>query len=126
MPLQVNDWVQTILDTCLREFVALNRPCKYLLTSVLSQKNGAGFRSISSEFWDDRSDCSYVVHWENEHMHCIVTIYVIALDINGPILSGDGATAAGATAKQLSQAVERCSTVYLDDEKDQTEDTAGV
>jgi len=59
-------------------------------------------------------------------MHCIVTIYVIALDINGPILSGDSATAAGATAKQLSQAVERCSTVYLDDEKDQTEDTAGV
>lgn len=59
-------------------------------------------------------------------MHCIVTIYVIALGINGPVLSGDGAIAAGATAKQVSQAVERCSTGYLDDGKNQTEDTARV
>ncbi|KAM3576733.1 hypothetical protein VYU27_001328 [Nannochloropsis oceanica] len=61
---KVNDWMHTILDACLRDLVALNRPSKYLLSCVLSQKNGAGFRSVASQYWDGRSDFTRAIKTE--------------------------------------------------------------
>lgn len=106
----MNDWMHTILDACLREFVGLNRPCKYLLTCVLSQKNGAGFRSVASQYWDGRSDFTCAVPWENDHIHCLVTVHAVALHLAGHASSGIGAGATCAGAVSSSQAQDRTGT----------------
>ena len=103
--MQVNDWIHTILDACLRELVALNRPSKYLLSCVLSQENGAGFRSVASQYWDGRSDFTCAVPWKNEHIHCLVTVHAVSLHLTGHASSGTGAgaTGPGAVVSQAPQ-----------------------
>lgn len=109
-PFQVNDWIHTILDACLRELVALNRPSKYLLSCVLSQKNGAGFRSVASQYWDGRSDFTCAVPWENDHIHCLVTIHAVALHLTGHASSGHSAGATGAGAVACLQGQDKTGT----------------
>jgi dynein light chain Tctex-type 1 len=116
----VNDWIHTILDACLRELVALNRPSKYLLSCVLSQKNGAGFRSVASQYWDGRSDFTCAVPWENDHIHCLVTVHAVALHLTGHTSSGTGAGATGMGAV-VSQAQDKAGTDQSHKKKQEAE-----
>lgn len=83
-PKKVNDWINSIVDTCLRELVALNRPFKYIITCVIMQKNGAGMNTTASMFWDSTKDRHCVVPWENQTMHSIVTVYGLAVNTDNP------------------------------------------
>lgn len=83
-PKKVNDWINSIVDTCLRELVALNRPFKYIITCVIMQKNGAGMNTTASMFWDGTKDRHCVVPWENQTMHSIVTVYGLAVNTDNP------------------------------------------
>lgn len=43
------------------------------------QKNGAGLYTTATTFWDTKKDGMCKVPWENSTMHCIVTVYGLAI-----------------------------------------------
>eukprot|EP00953_Heterococcus_sp_UTEX-ZZ885_P036660 18867-Heterococcus_DN1.PRE.3 len=79
---QVTDWTNHIVDNCLRELQSLNKPYKYIITCIIMQKNGAGLNTAASMYWDTEKDNQCEVPWENQNMHCIVTVYGCAVHID--------------------------------------------
>lgn len=51
----------------------------YLVTCVIMQKNGAGLHTASSCFWDNTTDGSCTIRWENKSMYAIVTVFGLAI-----------------------------------------------
>ena len=43
------------------------------------QKTGAGMAWASSCLWDEASDGSCIVRWENDTMYCIVNVFGLAI-----------------------------------------------
>ena len=83
-PTKINDWSNSIISSALKGLQSLNRPFKYVLTVIIMQKNGAGLTSVASTFWDTTKDGLCKVTWENTTMHCIVTVYGLAVNVDGP------------------------------------------
>jgi dynein light chain Tctex-type 1 len=81
---QVEDWTNAVVDLVLKELHALARPFKYAITCIIMQKNGAGLNTSTSMFWDTSKDGHCKLSWENQTMHCIVTVYGIARNIDDP------------------------------------------
>ncbi|CAM9558649.1 unnamed protein product [Ectocarpus sp. 8 AP-2014] len=81
-PKKVTDWTNTIVDNCLKELQPLNKPYKYIITCIIMQKNGAGVNTCASMVWDTTKDNFCQVPWENQNMHCIVTVYGCAVHID--------------------------------------------
>ncbi|KAG5180135.1 flagellar inner arm dynein light chain Tctex1 [Tribonema minus] len=79
---KVTDWTNHIVDNCLRELQSLNKPFKYIITCIIMQKNGAGLNTSATMFWDPEKDNYCQVPWENQNMHCIVTVYGCAVNID--------------------------------------------
>lgn len=52
---------------------------KYIVTVVMLQRSNAGFHLFSTCFWDQSLDGTVTVQWENKSMHCVVTIYGVAV-----------------------------------------------
>lgn len=50
-----------------------------IVTCVVVQKNGAGVHTASSCFWDNATDGSCTVRWENKTMYCIVSVFGLAI-----------------------------------------------
>lgn len=100
---QVGQWTSTCLETCIKRLADLNKPFKYVVTTVIMQKNGraqaldsviqvhqlatlcnlwaagAGLHTAASCFWDNASDGSRTVKWENKTMYCITTVFGLSL-----------------------------------------------
>lgn len=51
-PKKVNEWTNLIVTNCLRDLQALNRPFKYIITTIIMQKNGAGLCTSATMVWD--------------------------------------------------------------------------
>mmetsp|Transcript_6506 Transcript_6506/g.19771 ORF Transcript_6506/g.19771 Transcript_6506/m.19771 type:complete len:116 (-) Transcript_6506:599-946(-) len=81
-PKKVNDWINTIVDACLKELQSLNRPFKYIVTCLIMQRNGAGLDTGTSLCWDHLKDGVVCIPWENHTMHAILTVYGIGLNID--------------------------------------------
>ncbi|CAN0121078.1 unnamed protein product [Ascophyllum nodosum] len=64
-----------------KELQSLNKPYKYIITCLIMQKNGAGVNTCASMVWDPTKDNFCQVPWENQNMHCVVTVYGCALHI---------------------------------------------
>ena len=71
---KVGDWTNSMTDTILKELQGLNRPFKYVVTTIIMQKNGAGLHTATSTFWDITTDGSATVRWESKTMYCIATV----------------------------------------------------
>ncbi|DBA73702.1 hypothetical protein WJX82_003892 [Trebouxia sp. C0006] len=76
---KVGQWTSTCLETCIKRLADLNKPFKYVVTTVIMQKNGAGLHTAASCFWDNASDGSRTVKWENKTMYCITTVFGLSL-----------------------------------------------
>ncbi|GMI40736.1 hypothetical protein TrCOL_g10101 [Triparma columacea] len=81
-PSKVNDWCNTIIDTCLKELQSLSKPYKYVITCVMMQKNGGGMTTSAACYWDGAKDGKTRVPFENDTMHCIVTVYGLSVNID--------------------------------------------
>eukprot|EP00500_Bicosoecida_sp_ms1_P002962 CAMPEP_0203814920 /NCGR_PEP_ID=MMETSP0115-20131106/6777_1 /ASSEMBLY_ACC=CAM_ASM_000227 /TAXON_ID=33651 /ORGANISM="Bicosoecid sp, Strain ms1" /LENGTH=122 /DNA_ID=CAMNT_0050723805 /DNA_START=24 /DNA_END=392 /DNA_ORIENTATION=- len=79
-PKKVNDWTNTVIDGCLKGLQTLNKSFKYIVTCIIMQKNGAGLHTTATTFWDVKKDGFCKVPWENSTMHCIVTVYGLAIE----------------------------------------------
>ncbi|KAG8229070.1 hypothetical protein J437_LFUL005704 [Ladona fulva] len=76
---KVNQWTSTVVESCLSSLNKMQKPFKYVVTCTIMQKNGAGLHSASSCYWDDKSDGTCTVRWENKTMYCIVSVFGLAI-----------------------------------------------
>jgi len=76
---KVNQWTSNVVEQCLNQLTKLGKPFKYIVTCVIMQKNGAGLHTASSCFWDNTTDGSCTVRWENKTMYCIVSVFGLAI-----------------------------------------------
>ncbi|KAI0209784.1 Dynein light chain Tctex-type 1 [Lamellibrachia satsuma] len=76
---KVNQWTSNVVEQCLNQLTKLAKPFKYIVTCVIMQKNGAGLHTASSCFWDNSTDGSCTVRWENKTMYCIVSVFGLAI-----------------------------------------------
>jgi dynein light chain Tctex-type 1 len=81
---RVNEWTNAIINICLKELQALNRPFKYIITSIIMQKTGSGMTTSTSMQWDAGKDGSCKIPWQNGTMHCIVTIFGLSVTVDDP------------------------------------------
>jgi dynein light chain Tctex-type 1 len=81
---KVNDWVNSICDSLLKELVAFQKPFKYVITCCILQQNGAGMCTATSQFWDSNKDKIFKVYFEQPKsgISCCVTIYALAVKID--------------------------------------------
>lgn len=78
-PERVGQWTNQCLENCLKRLTALNKPFKYVVTCIILQKSGAGLHTAASCFWDNATDGSRTVRWENKSMYCITSVFGLAL-----------------------------------------------
>jgi len=76
---KVNQWTSNVVEQCLNQLTKLQKPFKYIVTCTIMQKNGAGLHTASSCFWDNTTDGSCTVRWENKTMYCIVSVFGLSL-----------------------------------------------
>ncbi|GIZ04122.1 dynein light chain Tctex-type 1 [Caerostris extrusa] len=76
---KVKQWSDKIVEQILSNLKELNKPFKYIATCVIMQKNGAGFHTASSCYWDNTTDGSCTVRWENKSMYCILSVFGLAI-----------------------------------------------
>ncbi|KAM9703604.1 dynein light chain Tctex-type 1 [Menidia menidia] len=76
---RVNQWSTGVVEQCLSQLSKLGKPFKYIVTCIIMQKNGAGLQTSSTCFWDNTTDGSCAVRWENKSMYCIVNVFGLAI-----------------------------------------------
>ena len=76
---KVSQWTNSVVESFLASLTKLQKPFKYIVTCVIMQKNGAGLHTASSCFWDNSTDGSCTVRWENKTMYCIVSVFGLAI-----------------------------------------------
>lgn len=76
---KVNNWTSSVVENVLGALCKLNKPYKYIVTCTIMQKNGAGLHTASSCYWDNATDGSCTVRWENKTMFCIVSVFGLAI-----------------------------------------------
>ena len=96
---KVSQWTNAVVESCLASLTKLQKPFKYIgklskklmeksrrdflyffsVTCVIMQKNGAGLHTASSCYWDNSTDGSCTVRWENKTMYCIVSVFGLAI-----------------------------------------------
>ena len=63
----------------MKRLANMNKPMKYVCTTLIMQKNGAGLHTASSCFWDNNTDGSRTIRWENKSIYCITTVFGLAI-----------------------------------------------
>ncbi|KAG0582289.1 hypothetical protein M758_3G048600 [Ceratodon purpureus] len=76
---KVTHWTNGVSESCIKRLAVLNKPFKYVVTTVIMQKNGAGMIMATSCFWDKAADGSNTIRWENKTMYVIVTVFGAAI-----------------------------------------------
>ncbi|XP_068609621.1 dynein light chain Tctex-type 1 [Brachionichthys hirsutus] len=76
---RVGQWATSTVEQCLGQLGKLGKPFKYIATCTIMQKNGAGLQTASTCFWDNATDGSCTVRWENKSMYCIVSVFGLAI-----------------------------------------------
>jgi len=71
-------FVRFVLNTS-EFYFSLISNCMFAVTCTIMQKNGAGLHTASSCYWDNATDGSCTVRWENKTMYCIVSVFGLAL-----------------------------------------------
>ena len=67
------------MEQALKRLTALGKPFKYVVSVVILQKTGAGLHTASSCYWDNSTDGSCTVRWENKTMYVIVSVFGLAI-----------------------------------------------
>ncbi|GCA63832.1 dynein light chain tctex-type 1 protein [Kipferlia bialata] len=76
---RVTQLTENVIEEVLKKLTAIKKPYKYLVSCIITQKNGAGLHSACSCYWDSNTDGVVAVRWENRSMHCVVTVFGVAI-----------------------------------------------
>jgi dynein light chain Tctex-type 1 len=55
-PETANAVSRQLLEACIKNLAAYNKPFKYVVTAIVMQKNGAGLHTAMGAYWDGRKD----------------------------------------------------------------------
>lgn len=72
---KVNKWSSDILENTLKKLCEMFPSFKFVSQCLILQKAGGGLHVSSSCYWDSNTDGMVSIRWENESMHCIVSVY---------------------------------------------------
>merc|ERR1712243_994 len=72
---KIDTWMNSVIESCIENLNKLDKPYKYVATVVFMQRTGAGLQTSSSCYWDNTTDGSCTVRWENKTMYCIVSVF---------------------------------------------------
>jgi dynein light chain Tctex-type 1 len=75
---KVSQWVSTIIESCMKKLMGMEKPFKYIVTCVIMQNNGAGFHTATSCYWES-CDGSYIHKFEGKNLYCITSVYCVSL-----------------------------------------------
>lgn len=75
----INQWCSTIIEECTKRLCALNKPFKYVSSCVIMQKTGAGLHLAASTYWEQTTDSSTTVKWENTTIYAILSVYGVMI-----------------------------------------------
>lgn len=76
---KINQWTTNIIEQCLKKLTSLGKPYKYIVSSVMLQKTGAGLHTASSCYWDTENDGSCTLRWENKTMYVIMSVFALKI-----------------------------------------------
>lgn len=79
VPALVHKWSSTVSENILTALNKMKKPFKYVVTSSLMQKNGAGLHTGTAFHWDNSIDASCTVRWENSSLCAVITVFGVAL-----------------------------------------------
>eukprot|EP01068_Selenidium_serpulae_P003340 Selendium_serpulae@DN3005_c0_g1_i1.p1 len=77
-PAEVPQWVETITNGVLEKLNHLSDEFKYIVAVVILQRCKGGFHLFSTCYWDQQTDGTTTVRYDNKSLHCIVTVYATA------------------------------------------------
>jgi len=75
LPEKAGPWAQSVIDTCLKELVKMNKPYKYIVTCIIQQKIGAGLQTVTSMYWDKKTDGMTTAQMESINLGVVVTVF---------------------------------------------------
>ncbi|CAF2151721.1 unnamed protein product [Rotaria magnacalcarata] len=76
---QVTRWTADIVDQILTELTNLGKRFKYIVQAVIVPKNGTGLHAASSCYWNDITDGSCTLRWENKYIHAVVSVFGLSI-----------------------------------------------
>ncbi|XP_053213123.1 dynein light chain Tctex-type 1-like [Panonychus citri] len=76
---KVDQWTAAICDEIISSLVSREWPFKFIASCTIVQKNGAGFQSSTSCYWDQANDANCTVRWENKSMFSVTNIFAVSL-----------------------------------------------
>ncbi|KAF8292991.1 putative dynein light chain Tctex-type [Trypanosoma cruzi] len=79
-PRKVDVWVDDVVENVLKNLADLKKPFKYVVNCVVMQRTGAGISTGFISLWDNTLDGVVHVPFENDTLHCFVTVFFLKLD----------------------------------------------
>ncbi len=76
---KMTPWVEAITEGCMKRLVALAKPFKFVVTTNVSQKAGAGLHAAAAMRNNEHTDGLASVRWENDTSLVLTTIYWVAV-----------------------------------------------
>lgn len=75
---KVDAWSNEICESVINFLIKKGWAYKFIVTNSIVQKTGAGFHSSTSCYWEQSTDHTVTIRWENKNMHCTLQIFAIA------------------------------------------------
>lgn len=72
-------WIDGINTEVLDKLQGLSQNFKYVVSTTIIQKVGAGIHVSSTCFWEQQADGNITFRWENPTMYVIVQVFGLAL-----------------------------------------------
>ncbi len=84
---KVSSWTNTVIDTVLKGLAAPDaaKPFKYVVTCVITQNDGSAVHTAAGAYWDAKKDGMCKLYYHNDTMHCVISVFGIALSPSVPV-----------------------------------------
>lgn len=76
---KANEWVNSMTNACIEDLKQLYPNFKYIVTCFIRQRKGAGLEVGGGTYWDEKSDGSCIVLWENATIAAVLYVYGLAI-----------------------------------------------
>ncbi|CAD7936468.1 unnamed protein product [Amoebophrya sp. A120] len=78
-PKLVQTWIEKINTEILDKLQQMCQSFKFIVSTNVVQKNGAGIHVSSTCFWEQATDGNLTFRWENKTMYVIIQVFGLAL-----------------------------------------------
>lgn len=76
---KTTEWIDKIGSQMITSLCTTSPNFKYIVSTVILQKVGAGFHSEVTSYWDHTTDGVVLSKFENESLICLCTIICVAI-----------------------------------------------